>query len=83
MALDTTAGVEVELLIPSMTCAGCMRKVETALGAAPGVLSARANLTQHRARVSFDPQETDAEALISALGATGNCGDRIERWSSV
>lgn len=71
MALDTTAGVEVELLIPSMTCAGCMRKVETALGSAPGVLSARANLTQHRARVSFDPQETDAEALISALGATG------------
>ena len=68
MPLDVATGLDVELLIPGMTCAGCMRKVERALSGGPGVLAARANLSQHRARVRYDPDQTDVEALIARLG---------------
>lgn len=71
MPLDLSEGLEVEILIPSMSCAGCMRKVERVLGEAEGVLAARVNLTQHRARVRLDPERTDAEAMIAVLEAAG------------
>ena len=71
MPLDLSEGLEVELLIPSMSCAGCMRKVERTLGATSGVLAARVNLTRHRAKVRFDPDRTDTEALIAALESAG------------
>ena len=72
MAFDhATTGAELDLLIPSMTCAGCMRKVEAALKDAAGVVHARANLTAHGARVRFDPELTDAGALIDLLAAKG------------
>ncbi len=49
-----------------------MRKVETALTAVPGVISARANLSAKRATVVFgNGQAADASKLIDALGAIG------------
>lgn len=71
MPLDLSEGLEVELLVPSMSCAGCIRKVERVLGTAPGVLAARVNLSQHRAKVRFDPARTDTEALIALLDGAG------------
>ena len=61
----------VELLVPGMKCGGCMRKVETALAAIPGVLTARANLTGHRAAVSFDAGLSDVDAIVGALAKAG------------
>lgn len=72
MALDQTGtGERLDLLIPSIRCAGCMRKVETALGDTAGVLHARVNLTAHSACILYDPIQTDAEHLIQKLGAVG------------
>ena len=49
-----------------------MRKVETALTAVPGVISARVNLSAKRATVVFGKgQVPDASKLIDALGAIG------------
>lgn len=67
MALDATPGTVVDLLVPGMSCAGCMRKIENRLGDAAGVTSARANLTAHRVRVMIDPARTDADALVASL----------------
>jgi Cu2+-exporting ATPase len=61
----------VTLTVENMNCGGCMRKVERALIAAPGVASARANLSAKRVAVGFDDQHTDAELLIRALGEAG------------
>ncbi|MEM7687335.1 MAG: heavy metal translocating P-type ATPase, partial [Pseudomonadota bacterium] len=72
MPLDSRqASDKIDLLIPSLSCAGCMRKVEGKLVDAVGVLSARVNLTNRRVAVCFDPALTDAEVLIDMLGKIG------------
>ena len=72
MAFDAQPGAEsVDLLVPSMTCAGCMGKVERALAAVPGVRSARANLSAHTVAVAVDPAQADVEALVGMLAEAG------------
>ncbi len=58
------------LVVPGMHCAGCMAKVERALGAVPGVTSARVNLTAKQARAEHGPEVEPAQ-LIAALDAVG------------
>ena len=61
----------VNLAVPDMHCGGCMRKVEAALRAAPGVQSARVNLTARRASVIVRAGANEAEPLVEALKAIG------------
>ncbi len=66
------AAQTVTLAVENMVCGGCMRKVETALAAVPGVISARANLSAKRATVVFgNREEAGAGTLIDALGTVG------------
>lgn len=61
----------IVLTVENMTCGGCMRKVETALRAVPGVSMARANLSARRVTVIGDASSTstrtDAGELSSRL----------------
>jgi len=64
-----------------------MAKVERALGAVPGVLSARVNLTARQVSVRHGP-EVETATLVSALDAAGfpsqpRTGDDLERPSAV
>ncbi|MFQ5566648.1 MAG: heavy metal-associated domain-containing protein, partial [Paracoccaceae bacterium] len=45
----------VDLMVPGISCAGCMRTIETGLGKLDGVTSARVNLSMRRVRVLYDP----------------------------
>ena len=45
----------IDLPVLGMTCAACVRRVERAVGAVPGVTRADVNLLQSRARVVLDP----------------------------
>ncbi len=66
------ASQTVTLAVENMVCGGCMRKVEQALLAAPGVASARANLSAKRVTVVFqDRQDAAASRLVDTLGAVG------------
>ena len=68
----SSSSQSVTLAVENMVCGGCMRKVETALAAVPGVISAKANLTTKRATAVFgNAQEADAGKLIGALDAIG------------
>ena len=58
------------LAVPGMHCAGCMGKVERALGAVPGVASARANLTARTIAVDRSAA-ADMPALVAALAGAG------------
>ncbi len=59
-----------ELMVPSMQCGACMRRVETALSALPGVRQARVNLSTKRVIVEWT--ETDhPPALIETLDRIG------------
>lgn len=53
-----------------MHCAGCMSKVERALGELPGVAAARVNLSARTVSVDHESR-VDARALVAALDGIG------------
>ena len=54
-----------------MTCAACVRRVERAVAAVPGVTSADVNLPLSRARIVVDPPEHRARAAAAAIREAG------------
>jgi len=69
---DTAASLnEAVLSVSNMHCGGCVRGIERALGDAPGIADARANLTTRRVRVRFDPRATDVSGVIKTLANAG------------
>src|SRR5262249_49644601 len=71
-AADASSEVrDVTLIVANMRCGTCMAGIEKALLAAPGVESARANLSAKRVDVRFDERRTDAETLTNALEQAG------------
>ena len=50
----STTGPRLEVALTGMTCAACVRRVEKAVLATPGVTGAEVNLPLSRARISFD-----------------------------
>jgi len=56
--------------IDGMTCASCVRRVETAIGRVEGVESASVNLATGSANVVFD-QKADTSTVIAAIKAAG------------
>ncbi len=70
-AAARTATAHLALPITGMTCAGCARRVETALRAAAGVEAADVNVALERADVTYDADATGPAALVGAVKATG------------
>jgi Cu+-exporting ATPase len=70
---EETPGGAIELTIPvtGMTCAACVRRVEKAISAVPGVASANVNLATNSARVAFDPGTTGAAAVAASIRDAG------------
>ena len=56
--------------IDGMSCASCVRRVETALSAVPGVTSAHANLAANAVDVRYDAPAS-ASAITETLAAAG------------
>ncbi|HEY0647902.1 heavy metal translocating P-type ATPase [Phenylobacterium sp.] len=61
----------LDLLVPDVRCAGCLGKVERAVGGLPGVTAARVNLTQKRLTVEFASAAADPGDVIAALDHLG------------
>ena len=59
------------LAVENMHCGGCMRSVERALAALPGVLAARANLSQRRVSIETRRAFATAEPFLAALAGAG------------
>ena len=77
----------LELIVPGMHCAGCIRTIETGLGEIASVVSARANLGERRVRVTW--KGTDPSPITDRLTALGfewhkgdEASDDIERATS-
>lgn len=74
---DLGQGVrEVELSVPAVHCAGCIRTVEAGLAKVPGVQQARVNLSSKRVCVKW--QGDEAPDLLAALEALGFPGHLME-----
>ena len=65
------AEAETELVIEGMHCASCVGRVERALEAVPGVISAHVNLASERAQIRHQALEGLPGALAEAVTATG------------
>ena len=62
-------GATFQVGIEGMTCASCVRRVEKAIAAAPGVASASVNLATERAEVAFSGKPDLAPVLAAVAGA--------------
>jgi Cu+-exporting ATPase len=67
---EQTTPVTVELAVQGMTCASCAARLERALSAREGVLSAEVHLVTERAKLSVVPGTT-LESLCEAVEDTG------------
>ncbi len=65
------ASASLELSITGMTCAACVRRIEKAVRAVPGVNEASVNLVTQRASVKLDPSATKRELLVAAIEKAG------------
>jgi len=63
---------KIRLLVSQMHCASCVTKVESALKATPGVVSATANLGTSAVDIEYDPQRSDFGAIRSAIELSGH-----------
>jgi Cu2+-exporting ATPase len=70
LAARALPDARIALSLPTIHCAACISKVERALGAHPGVKSARVNLTLKRASIDAEPEVTAEEmrALVEQAG---------------
>jgi Cu+-exporting ATPase len=63
--------VPINLFIGGMTCAACVRHVESALKTVPGVTAATVNLATSKALVSYDPAAASLADLKKAVEDVG------------
>jgi P-type Cu+ transporter len=63
--------VEVSFTIEGMTCAGCVSKVENAVGSLPGVTDVKVALTAGIARVRYYPGTVEMQAIRAAIAELG------------
>ncbi|MCC6314170.1 MAG: heavy metal translocating P-type ATPase [Thermomicrobiales bacterium] len=70
-ASEPAGETEVSLPIEGMTCASCVRRVEKALAAVPGVSAAAVNLATERATVTIDPAVAARADLRAAVERAG------------
>ncbi len=61
----------LDLEVEGMTCASCVRRVETALSKVPGVSQASVNLATRRAHVTLAAEGADPRALVAAVEKRG------------
>ena len=62
---------ELQLGVRGMTCAACSTRIEKKLGKLEGVSAASVNLATERASVRYDPEKTNAQALLDTVEQTG------------
>ena len=74
---DPPGDTLLSLPITGMTCASCVRRVEKAIAAAPGVNGATVNLATERADVHLDT----AESLAAVMAAIRTAGYDVARRS--
>jgi len=72
----TRAGYEVpvltqEVAISGMTCAACVRRVETAFAGVPGITAAAVSLATESARIEYVPGVLDTETMRVTVAAAG------------
>ncbi|MBP0578910.1 copper-translocating P-type ATPase [Labrys sp. LIt4] len=67
---STSSSATFDIAIEGMTCASCVRRVEKAIAAAPGVVQAAVNLATERAQVAFEGP-ANLPPVLAAIASAG------------
>lgn len=70
-AVQRSAGDKIDLAVTGLTCGSCADKVTAALHALEGVEAAFVDLTTGTAKVAFDGDKTNLDALVAAISGAG------------
>ena len=62
---------QLELRVNGMTCMGCERRIERALGQVDGVVRSAADHRAARVKVVFDPARTSAQTVQARIKQAG------------
>lgn len=65
--LSEAAGTKVAISVDGMKCGACSSKITAALLETDGVTAATVNHETGVADVAFDPEKTDADALVKVI----------------
>jgi Cu+-exporting ATPase len=65
------AKVKIILPIKGMTCASCVRRVEKAIQAVDGVLTATVNLATEKATLDYESSKTNTKEIVEAVEEAG------------
>ncbi|MDP3854926.1 heavy metal translocating P-type ATPase [Phenylobacterium sp.] len=68
--MPATTLTPIDIPVLGMTCASCVRRVEKAIAAVPGVARASVNLTAERAHVEFTAED-QTRAVVEAIRKAG------------
>ncbi len=68
---DRAGNERLELMIEGASCAGCIKKIESAMLALPGVRDARLNLSTRRLCVDWAPGSVEAQSIADTLTRLG------------
>ncbi len=77
----TNESIRLQFAIDGMTCASCVRRVEKAIAAVPGVSRASVNLANETASIVADTH-TELEAIATAIHEAGYEGRPLESTPS-
>ncbi len=61
----------IDLHVPGVHCANCIRKVEGAVRPLPGVIAARVNFSTRRLAVEWDEGRQTADSIVAAVEGAG------------
>lgn len=68
---DDEGMASVDLMVPGINCAGCMRAIEDGLAKLAGVAESRVNLSLRRVRVRFAPDAVTVDRIRERLDDLG------------
>ncbi len=71
MMKTARASDTMDLDVTGMSCAACVRRIETAVKQVSGVTDARVNLANRRATVTYDPQRVGVDQVTAAIHHAG------------
>ncbi|APE31452.1 ATPase P [Halomonas aestuarii] len=63
--------VHATLAVDGITCAACAWLIEHRLNALPGITASAVNLSHHRLRVSWDPDQVPLSRILAEMAAIG------------
>jgi copper chaperone len=69
--METTAAREITLRVPDVSCEHCVKTVNGALGALPGVNDVNVDLTSKTVSLRFEPAQVSLERIEETLDDAG------------